>query len=180
MKDALATAMQACTKRDERPDFVLTETPAQSAQPETLAPQGAADISRVVAALLVKGETPVDIAKVLGREEAQIRAIIRNPLTLEYIREVTNDDQYEAATNILEGSLVDTVIELIRLRDNPNTPIPVKLNVCREILDRAQGKVLPENKRQQNGKNKGVTAIKDADELDKEIERLKKQLEHQG
>jgi len=131
------------------------------------------DLCRTVAALISQGNAPSDIAKILHREEAEIKILIRQPLTMEYINELSDDNHETVVENVLQTTVLDSIFELVRLRDSETSSPSIKLRAATELLDRALGKPLSADKITLKNRLPSPTDPKEeAEQLQQEIKRI--------
>lgn len=177
---------QSVTKRDERPDIseFVPDTEFAPVELSAVNEVGPADFSamcRVVAVFLTEGRSIADIADILKRTPDEINIIIKQPLTVDYIKQAGSEDIVQAADNLLRSSVIDTVLTLFSIRDNPKNNANVRIAACKEILDRVQGRPIPVTDVKRKRESLSSTdPLERARQLDEEIERLATQAQHMG
>lgn len=126
-------------------------------------------VHRMVAYLTLQGLTQKEIADKVSLAPATISNIQRQP----WFRELVNHEialfGRDAAQEILRGAAVDSVLTLIELRDDKNTPASVRRQSASEILDRVYGKA---TLNVHHHDSKQGDAAKTAKELEREISML--------
>ena len=101
---------------------------------------GSEQVHRSVAALLVSGKSPDQIAETLNIALDKVSRIIKQKHTQECIKEFVKEQGTEAVANILKATEVDNILRIIQIRDDVGTPPAVALNACKVIAEMQRGK----------------------------------------
>lgn len=103
--------------------------------------------NRMVAAFVIMGKTPSQIAELVNISEDQVRILLRQPATSDIINELASSDTDVAIENMLNAARLDTILTLFKIRDDASAAASVRLSACKEILDRATGRAVGADKK---------------------------------
>jgi len=130
-------------------------------------------IHRIMCYLASQGETPKAIATKTNYTPEQIRNILKSERSRLLIAQIIQDNHEDGVQDLLKGGAIDAVMEIRSLSKDAKSET-IRLNSCKDILDRVQGKPIPI----QPDAGDLKTPIDPADEkeaLEKEIQKLSKE-----
>lgn len=122
---------------------------------------------RVMLWYKAQGKSNRECGQLLGYSDAQVSQITRQPWFMADLRELLEDSGQDLIRKMLEGAAVDSIVELVSVRDNPKTPASVKVAACTQLLDRFLGKP-----KQEVTIEKKENPIKQVEKIDSELDEL--------
>lgn len=125
---------------------------------------------RQVAFMVAKGMSQTEIANELGKSNAWISQVVRQPWFSKLVLKELHSSGRTAVDEIFKNAAAASALKLIEIRDNPKTPIGVALNAADKLLDRYMGKA-PQTLRHEDG-GQVEDPVKEAEKLRQEIEAL--------
>jgi len=125
---------------------------------------------RQVAFMVAKGMSQTEIAKELGKTDAWISQVVRQPWFSKLVLKELHSSGRTAVDEIFKNAAAASALKLIEIRDNPKTPVGVALNAADKLLDRYMGKA-PQTLRHEDGGSVD-DPVKEAEKLRQEIEAL--------
>ena len=125
---------------------------------------------RLILLLKLRGASNREIAMESGYTETWISQILRQPWALATMAKLSTETGIDTIKGLLESEAVPSLMKLVEIRDDPETPATVVRSACDSILDRHLGK--PTQHVDVVSVNTQVSAETIA-EVDKELEALK-------
>jgi hypothetical protein len=114
-----------------------------------------------------QGASNREIAYQSGYTEPWLSQLFRQPWAQERLVQIITDNGRDVVSELLKAAAPDSVLKLIDLRDDPQTPAATVRATCENLLDRYLGKP----KQQVELQSTNTTNLK-VEELDTEIKRL--------
>lgn len=110
----------------------LSDTPDSSFPPVPL--------SRLVAVLIAEGKGPDQISAYLNLPEDKVRFLIKSPEVSSILNNLPQIDQTRLVESVLQSTVIDSILLLQEIRDNPEATPTNRLAAAKELLDRALGR----------------------------------------
>lgn len=95
---------------------------------------------RAAAALFASGHSSKEVAELCERTPATINLILKNAWFQDLVTEEISKRGGDALEALIKGEGINSLAELIKLRDSNETPASVKNDICKNLLDRIMGK----------------------------------------
>lgn len=114
-----------------------------------------------------QGASNREIAEQSGYTEPWLSQLFRQPWAQQRMVQIITDNGGDVVQDLLRSAAPDSVLKLIDLRDDPQTPPAVVRASCENLLDRYLGKP----KQQIEVQSQNTTNLK-VEDLDAEIKRL--------
>lgn len=120
------------------------QTPVQSPQPVAplaVGPEASADSWLDTLALLVSNGVSLEMcATRLGRPRIKIERAMQLPEFQKKLQDLVKESSDDVGTRIIQGSLVDSVLRLVRFRDDPTVSPKDRIGVCKFLIESVLGR----------------------------------------
>jgi hypothetical protein len=83
-----------------------------------------------------------EVASACQVSEPTVRNLLRQPWFQERVTKLMAVNGGKDIMAMLRAEQFNSMIVMIEIRDNKNTPAPVRANICKDILDRTLGKAV--------------------------------------
>lgn len=176
MSEALPGLTSAESKQvrdfeEESLDFLsstetLYNTPTPSVRLKKEAPW-----QRLAIVLAARGVSNREISSLVGRGEAQVSQVLRQPWARKQLVEIINQQSKDVFRELVERELTPSVEKLIQLRDSAERE-ETQMRAAVELIDRARGKAVQHVDVQ---KKQLSLTLSDLRKMEQELESLKQQ-----
>lgn len=122
---------------------------------------------RLLLYMKAQGASNKEIAEQSGYTQPWLSQLFRQPWAQQRLIEIMNQCGKDRVTTLIASAAEDSVLTLIELRDDPESPAAVRRSAAENLLDRYLGKP----KQQVDVVQKGTSA-EDVQEIDRELELL--------
>ena len=96
---------------------------------------------RVAAYLFASGyNTLKDVAEACDVSQPTVRNLLRQPWFQERVNRLLAANGGKDVLALLRSEQINSMVVMVEMRDNVNTPPPVRAGICKDILDRTLGK----------------------------------------
>lgn len=93
----------------------------------------------VLATLLANGVSVEMAATRLGKPLRVINSAMQMPEFRRQITDISKENEADTGMRLLQGTLLDSTLTLIRMRDNPDTADSIKFRVCEFLIRMVAG-----------------------------------------
>lgn len=152
-------------------DFCPVSETLYNTRPPSVRLQKEHQWHRLAITLAARGVSNREISGLVGRTEAQVSQVLRQPWARKLLVETINQQGKDAFRDLLERELAPSVNKLIELRDGADRE-ETQLRAAVELIDRARGKAVQHVDVQ---KKQISLTMADLRKMEQELESLKQQ-----